>query len=440
MCAIRRMMMAAAVAAIAGPASGQLPELGSVIFVHPDGASSATWTAARAYLVGPDGALEWDGLPHVAVYKGHMRDRLTATSNGGGTTHAYGVKVDHSAYGLTTGGPEGREIVGEDGQSLGVADQALRAGLAVGLVQSGISTEPGTGCFLASVASRGMHEEIAARLLDSGADVLLGGGETHFLPTGVRGVHGEGMRTDGRNLVEEARERGYTVVRTREELLALPEGTTRILGLFAHGATFNARSEEELAERGLDLYDPSAPTIGEMTAAALAALEAGGERFLLVVEEEGTDNFGNHNNASGVLEAARRADEAIGVCRRYLRERPSTLLMTAADSDGGGMRMIGPPVYPEGAERGVLPAEDPNGAPLDGVAGTGTAPFVAAADQFGNRWPFAIAWASYYDVSGGVVVRAEGLNSHLVRGTMDNTEVAELMRMTLVGERAREAP
>jgi hypothetical protein len=29
-------------------------------------------------------------------------------------------------------------------------------------------------------------------------------------------------------------------------------------------------------------------------------------------EEEGTDNFGNHNNAAGMLEAMRRGDERSG--------------------------------------------------------------------------------------------------------------------------------
>jgi alkaline phosphatase len=427
---------AAVVALAATPAAAQLPGLGSVIFVHPDGASAGTWTAARALHVGPDGELEWDRLPHVAVYKGHMLDRLTATSNGGATVHAYGRKVAYTAYGLTAGGSEGREILDGGGRTLGVARQALEAGLDVGLVQSGISTEPGTGCFLASVASRKMHEAIAAQLVESGAAVLLGGGETHFLPEGAMGAHGPGMRTDGRDLVAEARARGYAVVRTREELMSLPSGTTRVLGLFAHKATFNDRTEEELRERGLEPFDPDAPTIGEMTEVALRVLRDRGRRFLLVIEEEGTDNFGNRNNASGVMEAARRADEAIGVCRADVRAHPDTLLVTAADSDGGGMRMLALPMDPYAEVTDVLPPEDPNGAPLDGVGGTGTAPFVSAPDARGERWPFAIAWASYFDVSGGVVVRAEGLNSHLVRGTMDNTEVAELMRLTLMGRRA----
>ena len=138
------------------------PTTGNVIFIHPDGASSASWTAARALYVGPDNDLHWDRLPAIAVYRGHMGDSLTATSNGGATTHAFGVKVDSDAFGRTAGWKQGKEIVDAEGKSLSVALQAKRAGLALGLVQTGIASEPGTACFVTSVASRGQHDEIAA--------------------------------------------------------------------------------------------------------------------------------------------------------------------------------------------------------------------------------------------------------------------------------------
>jgi len=413
---------------------------GSVIFLHPDGTSGSTWPVARALFVGPDNDLHWDRLPAVALYRGHMRDSLTATSNGGATTHAFGVKVASSAYGLSSGGPAGEPIVDGEGHSRSVAEQAIRAGMRVGLVQTGTQTEPGTGCFLAAVESRGQHEQIAVQLVESGADVLLGGGERYFLPPGVRGAHGEGVREDGRNLVEEARRRGYLIVRTKEELEDLPSDAERVLGLFASYHTFNALPEETLAERGLPQYEPSAPSVAAMTAAALRILSRDDERFLLIVEEEGTDNFGNRNNASGMLEAMRRADEAIGVARAHVASNPRTLLLTAADSDAGGMRMIGIPISDEDETPGRLPARDGNGSPIDGVGGAATAPFVAQPDRFGQRLPFGVVWASQGDVSGGVLVRAEGLNSGLVRGSMDNTQIAELIRLTLFGVQAKGSP
>jgi len=410
------------------------PNQGNVIFFHPDGTSAGNWAIARALYHGPDGELNWDRLPHMAIYTGHMFDSLTATSNGGATSHAYGVKVYSGGYGMMGREQYAKPIVDAEGHSLSIGKQAIRAGLPVGLVQSGTSTEPGTGCFLASVPRREMHEEIALQLVQSGAAVMFGGGEKYYLPQGTQGVHGPGVRVDGRNLIQEAEENGYTIVRTRDELLALPADTDKVIGLFAAYHTFNDQTEEDLKAQGLPMYLPDAPTIAEMTEVALRILNAKDQRFLLVIEEEGTDNFGNKNNASGQLEAMRRADDACGVMLRFLDTEPNTMILYASDSDGGGGRMVGIRIKrPEGIPA-TLPARDRNGAPMDGIHGTGTAPFMAAPDRNGQQLPFGVVWAGHDDVSGGILVRAAGLNAKLVQGVVDNTEITHLMRRTLFGK------
>ncbi len=63
--------------------------------------------------------------------------------------------------------------------------------------------------------------------------------------------------------------------------------------------------------------------------------------FFLIVEEEGTDNFGNANNANGYFEALKRADDAIGVALDFHSKNPNTLIITAADSEAGGMEIYG---------------------------------------------------------------------------------------------------
>ncbi|MBN2433598.1 MAG: alkaline phosphatase, partial [Acidobacteria bacterium] len=309
---------------------------------------------------------------------------------------------------------------------------AIRAGLATGVINSGHLAEPGTGVFLASARSRSLSDDITRQLILSGADVILGGGEVLLLPQGRMGVHGEpGRRRDGDDLVAEARKRGYQVVFTLQELTELPAETPKVLGVFAPYHLFNDRTEEALREAGLPLYVAGTPTLAEMTSAALRLLAAKGRRFLLVVEEEGTDNFGNANHAAGMLEALRRADAAIGVAREFMGRHPDTLLLTAADSNAGGMHVVRVPagVSPEEP----LAAVTANGAPLDGRAGTGTPPFVAAPDRFGRRHLFGVAWATFSDVEGGVLARAAGLNARLLPVDADNTCVYELMYRTLIG-------
>jgi len=73
---------------------------------------------------------------------------------------------------------------------------------------------------------------------------------------------------------------------------------------------------------------------------------------------------------------------------------------------------------------------------MDGVGGTGGKPFLAQPDKFGKQLPFKIVWAATDDLSGAVLVRAQGLNAEKVKGSMHNTDVPELIRLTLFGPEA----
>jgi alkaline phosphatase len=302
-------------------------------------------------------------------------------------------------------------------------------------------SEPGTGVFLASSERRKDYTGIARTIVESGADVILAGGEIYLLPAGVLGRHGApGVRDDGRDLIAAARAAGYTVVYNRYELLAAAGNPTvkRLLGVFAATDTYNDAAEETLAAAGRPLYKLGTPDVADMTAAALQVLERIGQRFLLVVEEEGTDNFANKHNAAGTLEALQRADAAIGVARRYLATHPGTLVLTAADSDAGGMQLIPFGKQCDPAEPApVLPAATAIGNPVDGVAGTGTAAFLSAPDRAGVRFWFGVAWGGPDDMIGGIVARAAGLNAERLRVNLDNTQLYDLMWETLFG---RELP
>jgi alkaline phosphatase len=383
-----------------------------------------TWGAVRVMTVGPDGRLNWDRLPHMAVYTGHMKDRLTSTSHGGATTHAYGVKVLADSYGMDGNEPL-RAASGFDGSIL---QEAQAAGLAVGMVNSGTITEPGSGVFAASHPERYAHEAIALQILESGAEVILGGGEQYFLPKGAEGLYGSGARRDGRNLVTEAAESGYTVVRTRAELLALPDTTMKVLGLFAHYHTFNDQPEERLLRQGLVAWPEEAPTIAEMTHVALDVLSRGGPPLVHGAADEGFYHTANANHAMGEITAGQRADDAIGVIQAFIGDHPNTLMVTTSDSDAGGMQVFGQPFPADTA-----PARATNGAPMDGVEGTNGTLFLAAPDANGIQHPFTIAWSQYHDVSGGILMKAEGLGAEQVHGTMDNTEAYRVMYSVLFG-------
>lgn len=432
---MRRVLWFLALVPVAVTAASQP---GNVILVHPDGSSLNAWNAFRIASVGPDGMTQWDQLPGVALYRSHFRDGLSPASHGGATVHAWGVKVVADSFG-TDGG---RPITARSGADRPLLAEALANGFAAGYVQSGHLAEPGSAVFLVSHPTRHDFVGIAAKLLASGAQVMLAGGENYLIPEGERGFHGgEGVRNDGRNLVEEARAAGYTVVFTRDELKAAAAHAEKLFGVFAAGATYHAAPEEALAAGGLPLYEPSAPSVAEMTEAALAVLGRTGRRFALVVEEEGTDDFANHANAGGVFEAFRRADAAIGVARRFVAEHPETLLLTAADSDASGLQIIGLGVQDSADEPPPkVPGTTRLGNPVDGVAGAGTPAFLSGPDRAGRRFWFGVTFASGEDMVGGVVVRAAGLNHDRLPVNFDNTELYRVLYETLFGRELPKEP
>ena len=206
----------------------------------------------------------------------------------------------------------------------------------------------------------------------------------------------------------------------------MPAETKKLLGIFAGQDTFNDMQADQLKALGLPTYFPEAPTLQEMTSAALRVLAPG--PFFLVVEEEGSDNFGNFNNAPGVLDALKRADDAFGAALDFVEKNPSTLLITAADSSAGSMDVLGFPPKPDLLAKAGS-GKDANGAPygltLDGQ------PFLSKPDRSGAAHPFVITWGSLNDTSGGILVRAAGKGAAEVRGSFDNTKIYNLMREAL---------
>jgi len=401
---------------------------GNVIFIHPDGSGPSMWAALRIYQYGPDSLSGWDRMRSMGLYRSHVLNSTNSSSHAGATIHSYGVKVKFNTYGSCPEKPV-RSLSGND---FSIMTEAKKAGIATALINSGHICEPGTGVFVAGAERRSNSDYISEQIINSGTDIIFSGGETLLIPEGEVGRHGEpGIRKDGRNLIEEAERLGYTVVYDRDEMMALPADAEKVLGVFAPRHTFNAHTEEYNKEHDLPEYRRDAPSLDEMTRTALRILDRKGKQFFMVVEEEGTDNFGNSNNARGVFAALKRADLAIGTAIDYAEEKGNTLVITAADSDAGGMQLIS--VRDQSSWEEPVPDIADNGSPVDGVSGKNTIPFRAAPDKNGNRLRFCVSWACYDDVAGSIIARAHGVNAHLMKNNLDNTDIYRIMYATLFG-------
>lgn len=441
------------------PALEPTQDTGNVIFFHPDGTSPTSYGLARFVSQGPDGRLNYDLMSDSGVYLGHMEDQIVGTSNAGAVTHAFGVKAPAGSFGLDADGNSVTSASGKPG--ITILEEAIAAGKATAVINSGFIAEPGTGAFLAEVESRGDVAAITEQIVESGVDIILGGGEIHYLPVGMVGRFGqEGIREDGRNLLEEAAADGYTVVYDLDELQSIPDGTTKLLGVFAAEDTYNDNPEELNQSLGLDNYGQflpdgsptNQPTVAQMLEAALPILSQDPDGFMVVAEEEATDNLGNDNNSRGIVEANLRADATLGVAMDFIRnENPNTLLVTAADSEAGGVQVwqptpFGPalpdvidtvaglPINPTDTETFQNPVDGAEGRlfPLD--------TFAAEPSLDGEMGNFVTAWAGTSDFSGNIVAKSYGLNADLLPSTLDNTFIYEMMYRTLFGDEAFDVP
>ena len=436
-------------------------DTGNVIFIHPDGTSPSHYAAARFASQGTDGRLNWDNMTDAGVYLGHIDDQIVSTSNAGAVVHAFGVKPFAGSYGLDEESNPITSLSGQEGTT--ILEEAIAADKPTAVINSGFIAEPGTGVFLADVEDRSEVAEITAEIVESGVDVIMGGGEIHYLPVGTVGRFGEeGIREDGRNLIEEAEEMGYTVVYTREELESLSADSDKVLGIFAAEDTYNDTDEATLTEEGfvdengeLILYgqpgNENPPTVAEMleTTLGLDSFANAEDGFMVVLEEEGSDNFPNNNNGAGTIEATLRADAAIGVAQDFVNNvDPNTLVLTAADSDGGGLEVVDVDAEDETVGTiGVQPTlaafgDDADGipVPLDGTTGNDTTPFTTGEpDADGDIFDFGLAYPSTTDVAGSIVSKAFGLNSDLLDSTVDNTDMYRIMYETLFGVAPEEA-
>jgi alkaline phosphatase len=291
----------------------------NVILLIGDGMGDGQRQAARYFLNGKEGMLEMDGLPSQGWYSTRSANNTITDSAAAATAMACGIKTNNGVLGMS---PDLSVVAN-------IIEEAKRRGKAVGLITNVSLTNATPAGFGVHVPSRTMEAEIALQLLAADADVLMGGGENQFLPQGRIGCHpAQGRRTDGRDLVEEARARGYAVLCTARELSDLdPALAAKVLGLFA----------DEAFPR------PFSPSLADMSAKAIAILARDPEGFFLMIEGGQIDSACHDNQAQKMIDDVLGLDETVSVARRFAMVNPGTLVVVTADHETGGVTVTPQP-------------------------------------------------------------------------------------------------
>ncbi|MDO6654694.1 alkaline phosphatase [Anaerobacillus sp. 1_MG-2023] len=289
-------------------------EIENVIFLIGDGMGPGYTTAYRSfmddkttpymektafdeYLVGAQETYSWD--PEESV----------TDSAAAGTAMAAGVKTYNGAISVDVDKNEVKTVL----------EEAKENKKATGLVSTSQINHATPASFGAHDEDRNNYNDIADDYYDEmingehKVDVLLGGGTSYF------------ERSD-RNLTEEFQEDGYSYVTSKDELKT--DKNKQILGLFA------PKGMDKAIDRTED-----APSLEEMTDAALNRLSEDKDGFFLMVEGSQIDWAGHDNDAVAAMSEMEDFEKAYAAAIEFAKKDKHTLVVTTADHSTGGFAM-----------------------------------------------------------------------------------------------------
>lgn len=324
----------------------------NVILLIGDGMGDSEITIARNYDKGAGGAFPGlDSLPLTGQYTHYSlgkdgKPTYVTDSAASGSAWATGTKTYNGAVSV--------DIAGKDQKSL--LKVAKEAGKATGDISTSEIQDATPAVQLASVTERkcygpdettekcptnalekGGQGSISEQILTTRADLTMGGGAESFQQVAKAGEY------QGKTLEVQAKERGYQMPKTAEEMNALTEANSDkpVLGLFSDG-NMPVRWEGPVASKG-GYLEPAAtctpnpertnsvPKLADMTKKSIDLLQGNDNGFFLQVEGASIDKQDHAANPCGQIGETVDLDEATKVALDYAKENKDTLVIVTAD-------------------------------------------------------------------------------------------------------------
>ena len=272
----------------------------NVIFMIGDGTGLSQWSVGW---VANGGALNVDQMPVSGYSRTYCLDKLVTDSCAGGTALAIGQKTKYGYIG-----------VDGDGEPVESALQYAKRvkGMKTGVTVTCRINDATPADYCVHATSRKDEEGIAAQYVDANVDFISGGG-THFW----------NQRSDGRNLIEEMKAKGYTYVDKLEDI-AGAEGD-KFLGLY----------DEYDLKPALD----RGPILMESTLKAIRMLD-NKNGFFLMVEGSQIDDWCHRNKVGHMCEELFDFDKVIGAVLEWAAKDGQTLVVVTADHNTGGLTLL----------------------------------------------------------------------------------------------------
>ncbi|TAM12464.1 MAG: alkaline phosphatase [Nevskiaceae bacterium] len=328
------------------PAAGDPPSPATatpknVVFFLGDGYGIVPMTSTRIYAVGESGELAIDTLPETAFIKTFSKDAQVTDSAPSMSAYMTGVKMDNGVISMSAdtqafdtqhqpyvSGADSTCPATDGTPVTTLLELAVAAKRSTGVVTTTRITHATPAATYSHICHRDGENDIATQLVPGGAgynaklgngvDVVLGGGSRHFVPSTTKGS----KRTDTRNLIDEMKAKGYTYVANEAEFTALPDTTTKLLGLF----TASHMSYD------LDRDPTTEPSLAEMTTKAIDILAKNPNGYFLMVEGGRIDHALHETTARKALQDGKAFDDAMAAALAKV-DLKNTLVVVTADHD-----------------------------------------------------------------------------------------------------------
>ncbi len=384
-----------------------------------DGMGIAQVTAGRIYKGNArDGALTLDTFEHIAIIRTYATNQLVADSAAAGTALAAGVKTSNGRVGTA---PDGTHVPS-------ALELAKKAGKSVGIVTTTTLTHATPACFFGHADSRVDESALATQLIEYGqVDVVLGGGRQFFIPQSATDPEsgGESRRRDDRDLIAEAKAKGYKVIMRQSEFDEVRNAGAdqKVLGLFNPGMM------NYDAERPGDTWGE--PSLAEMASLAISILSKNPNGYFLMVEGGRIDHACHDNRAYLAVTDMVAFDEAIRAGVEATKAANDTLIVVTADHETGGLAINGyGPIEIGGQELITKPAIGSVTDIISFSSGPGadrTKMEGVARDATDYRQPSLYPAGSAAHTGVDVMAWAMGPGAEAVKGTMDNDALGRLV-------------
>ena len=289
---------------------------GIILFVG-EGLTADRLAALRIYAANAETPLTIDTLGYSALLKNYSNDSAVPDSAAAATALATGLKVNNGALGIDA---EGNSLTN-------LLELARASGRVTGLVTDARLTNATAAAFYAHTGNKDDAQELARTLVESASiDIVLGGGADDFRPESDGG-----SRADARDLLTEADEAGYDLVRTQTELEAVAWWRwPKVFGVFGSAEL------EAGAEIGPETLQPS---LSNMVRRAIELLQIHRGGFLLVVDAALMRKAAEKNDADATFEAMLELDRAVSVALRFAGTK--TTVFVCGDVGIGGLNVSG---------------------------------------------------------------------------------------------------